>query len=74
VGFGLAAGGGLALALAIVLMATPMASEMGDFVRVLDPVAYAASALVIVAACTGAALIPTFRAARIDPAATLRRD
>ena len=35
VGIGLAAGGGLAAALAIVLMATPAASEIGDVVRCL---------------------------------------
>ncbi len=44
VGIGLAAGGGLAAAVAIVLMATPVAAEIGDSVDVFDPVAYAASA------------------------------
>ena len=44
VGIGLAAGGGLAAAVAIVLMATPAAAEIGDVVDVFDPVAYAASA------------------------------
>ena len=73
VGIGLAIGGGLAAALAIVLMATPAASEIGSVIRVFDPVAYASSALVIVAACVLASSVPAFHAARIDPIATLRK-
>ncbi len=74
VGIGLVAGGGLAAALAIVLMATPAASEIGNLVRVFDPVAYVASVLVIVTSCVLAASVPALRAARIDPIATLRKD
>jgi predicted permease len=74
VGFGLVAGGGLAAAGAIVLMASPAASEIGDIVHVLDPVAYAASLLVIVTSCVLAVSFPALRAARIDPIATLRQD
>ena len=74
VGIGLAAGGGLAAAVAIVLMTTPIAAEIGDSVDVLDPGAYAASLLVIVASCALAVSVPAFRAARIDPIATLRKD
>jgi putative ABC transport system permease protein len=74
VGIGLSAGGGLAAAVAIGLMATPAASEIGDSVDVLDPVAYIASALVIITACLVAVSGPTLRAARIDPSATLRND
>ena len=74
VGIGLVGGGGLAAAVAIVLMATPAASEIGSIVHVLDPVAYAASLLVIVTSCVLAASVPALRAARIDPIATLRRD
>ncbi len=74
VGFGLIAGAGLAAALGIVLMATPAAAQIGNIVHVFDPVAYAASLLCIVAACVLAALIPTLRAARIDPIATLRQE
>jgi predicted permease len=74
VGIGLSAGGGLAAAVAIGLMATPAASEIGDSVDVLDPVAYIASALVIITACLVAVSVPTLRAARIDPSATLRND
>ena len=73
VGVGLVAGGGLAAALAIVLMATSAASQIG-VVQVLDPVAYAASMLVIITACVLAASVPALRAARIDPIATLRKD
>lgn len=74
VGFGLLAGGGLAAGLAIVLMSTPAASQIGNTVHVLDPVAYAASLLVIVTACVLAASVPALRAARLDPIATLRQD
>ncbi|MET0213336.1 MAG: FtsX-like permease family protein, partial [Vicinamibacterales bacterium] len=74
VGIGLAAGGGLAAAVAIVLMTTPIAAEIGDSIDVLDPGAYAASLLVIVASCVLAVSLPALRAARIDPIATLRKD
>jgi hypothetical protein len=74
VGFGLIAGSGMALALAIVLMATPAASQIGTAVRVFDPVAYAASLACIVAACVVAGLIPALRAARIDPMTALRQE
>jgi len=74
VGIGLAAAGGLAAAVAIVLMATPAASEIGGWVHVFDPVAYAASLLVIVTSCVLAVSVPALRAARIDPIATLRKD
>jgi ABC-type antimicrobial peptide transport system permease subunit len=74
VSIGLAAGGGLAVAVAIVLMATPAAAEIGGVIDVFDPVAYAASALVIATACLIAVSVPALRAARIDPIATLRKD
>jgi predicted permease len=74
VGIGLAAGGGLAAAVAIVLMSTPIAAEIGGSVNVFDPVAYAAGLLVIVSSCVVAVSVPAWRAARIDPIATLRKD
>jgi putative ABC transport system permease protein len=74
IGIGLVAGGGIAAALAIVLMATPLAAEIPDMVHVFDPVAYAASLLVIVTSCGLAVSVPALRAARIDPFATLRKD
>ena len=74
VGIGLLTGGSLAAAVAIVLMTTPIAAEIGDSIDVLDPAAYAASLLVIVASCVLAVSLPALRAARIDPIATLRKD
>jgi predicted permease len=74
IGIGLLSGGGLAAALAIVLMSTAAASQIGGIVRVFDPVAYAGSVLVIATACLLAISLPTLRAARIDPMATLRSD
>jgi predicted permease len=73
VGFGLLAGGGLAAGLAIVLVST-LGSEIGNTVRLFDPMAYAASLLVIVIACVAGASVPALRAARVDPIATLRND
>jgi ABC-type lipoprotein release transport system permease subunit len=74
VGFGLIAGSGLAAGLAIVLMSTPVASEIGGIVHVFDPVAYVASLACIVTACVFAASMPALRAARIDPMKTLRQE
>lgn len=54
-------------------MAT-LGSEIANTVRVFDPMAYAASLLVIVIACVLAASVPAWRAARVDPIATLRND
>ena len=74
VALGLVAGTGLALAVAIALVASPAAAVIGDTVRVLDPLAYTLSAICILTACVAAAWIPARRAARIDPIATLRQD
>jgi hypothetical protein len=74
VGVGLAVGGGSAGGLAALLLATPAASGIGEVVYVLDPVAYAVSLLIIIAACLAAASIPATRAARLDPMRTLRQE
>ena len=73
VGFGLLAGGGLAAGLAIVLAST-LGPEIGNTVRIFDPVAYGSSLLVIVIACVLAASVPALRAARVDPITTLKND
>jgi hypothetical protein len=74
VGAGLVIGAGSAAGLAALLLATPAAAAIGQIVPVLDPVAYAASLVVIVAACLVAAAIPATRAARLDPTRTLRQE
>jgi predicted permease len=74
VAYGLLAGTGIAVALATVLLASPLGSTIGQIVRVTDPVAYATSLLVIVAACLLAAVIPAMRASRLDPTQTLRQE
>jgi predicted permease len=74
VGFGLAIGGGSAATLAALLLATPAAAAIGQIVHVLDPVAYAVSLLVIVAACLAAGAIPAARAAHLDPTQALRQE
>src|SRR5207342_3381416 len=57
VGVGLLVGGGSAAGLAALLLATPDAAPIGELVHVLDPVAYAVSLLIIVAACLMAAAV-----------------
>jgi predicted permease len=74
VGYGLLAGAGLAASLATALIASPVGATLTEIVRVTDPIAYAASLLVIVAACLLAAWIPAARAARLDPMRTLRQE
>ncbi|MFL6291639.1 MAG: FtsX-like permease family protein, partial [Thermoanaerobaculia bacterium] len=74
VGIGLALGCGGAAALSKVLLSTAGAATVGRVVHVLDPAAYAASLLIILAACLTAAAIPAARAARVDPMQTLRAE
>jgi len=74
VGVGLVLGGGSAAGLARLLLATPAAAPIGEIVHVLDPVAYAVSLLIIIAACLVAASIPATRAARLDPTQALRQE
>jgi predicted lysophospholipase L1 biosynthesis ABC-type transport system permease subunit len=74
VAVGLLLGGSLTAALGAALLATPAAEQIASTVRLFDPVAYAASLLCIVLACTSAAVIPALRAGRIDPIAALRQD
>jgi predicted permease len=74
VGIGLFIGGSLTAALGAALLATPAAEQIGTFVGLFDPVAYAASLFTIVMACACAALIPALRAGRIDPVTALRQD
>ena len=72
--FGLLAGAGLSAALATVLIATPAAATIAEIVHVFDPIAYASSVTIIVAACLLAAAIPAGRAARVDPMQSLRQE
>jgi len=74
VAVGLVIGGGSAAGIAALLRASPLAEGIGEVVHVFDPVAYAASLLLIVAACLAAASIPAARAARLDPSRTLRQE
>jgi hypothetical protein len=72
--YGLLAGVTLAGALAAILIALPAGAFISEIVQVTDPVAYAASLLVVLAACLLAAWIPATRAARVDPMQTLRQE
>jgi predicted permease len=74
VSIGLLAGGASAAGLAVLLLATPAAATIGEIIHVLDPVAYAVSLIIIIAACVVAASIPAARAARLDPTRTLRQE
>jgi predicted lysophospholipase L1 biosynthesis ABC-type transport system permease subunit len=72
--YGLLAGAGFAISLATILMAIPAGAAISEIVHVADPVAYAASLLVVVVACLLAVWIPATRAARVDPMQTLRQE
>jgi predicted permease len=72
--YGLIAGAGSAAALAAAVIATPFGEYISEIVHVTDPMAYASSLLVIIAACLLAAWIPAARAARVDPMRTLRQE
>ena len=74
VGIGLCIGGVSAAGLAALLQATVGAATIGRIAHVLDPVAYAVSLFVIIAACLAAASIPATRAARLDPTRTLHQE
>jgi predicted permease len=74
VGIGLVLGGTTAAALSKVLLSTAAAGAVNRLVQVLDPVAYAAGLLIILAACVAAASIPATRATRVDPMQTLRTE
>lgn len=72
--YGLLAGTALAATLATALLASEAGALMSEIVHVTDPVAYAGSLTVIIAACLVAAWIPATRAARVDPMKTLRQE
>jgi hypothetical protein len=72
VGIGLIVGASLALATGILLLTN--LEPIGSIVRLLDPIAYVVSLLIIVIACALAAWIPTMHAARIDPMKSLRHE
>jgi hypothetical protein len=74
VGLGLFIGVCAAAGLSALLLATPAADLIGQIVRVRDPIAYAASLLIIIAACLVAASIPATRAAHLDPTQALRQE
>jgi ABC-type antimicrobial peptide transport system permease subunit len=74
VGIGLTLGCTLTLGVSAALLASPAAEQIGGIVQLMDPVAYGASLLCIVAACTGAALVPALRAGRVNPLAALRQE
>jgi ABC-type antimicrobial peptide transport system permease subunit len=67
-------GAGLTAGFAGLLLATPAAEGIASTVRPLDPLAYGAAVLCVVAACACAALVPALRAGRIDPVTALRQD
>jgi predicted permease len=71
---GLLAGAGLAASLATLVLSSEFGALISTIVHVTDPVAYAGSLLVIIAACLVAAWIPASRAARVDPMKTLRQE
>ncbi len=71
---GLAIGATLAGSVAALLLSSRAAAQISRAIHVFDPLAYAVSLIVVVAACLLAALIPALRASRIDPMAALRQE
>jgi predicted permease len=71
---GLAIGASLAWAGSTALMSTPIAGRLANLVDLFDGVAYIGALLFVVAASLIAAAVPAVRAARIDPATTLRQE
>ena len=69
VGLGLSCGALAAAGMAAALLSTPAASGLAEAIRVLDPLAYAGAAVVIVVACLVAASIPAARAALVSASA-----
>jgi len=74
VGVGLILGSCFPAAVGAALLATPLAAQIGQTVRLFDPLAYAGGLLCVVAACVLAALVPVLRAGRVDPIGALRQD
>jgi predicted permease len=65
---------GLAIGIALALAAARAMSHSLSFMNMYDTPAYMAGALIVVAACLVAALVPSRRASRIDPVVMLRSD
>jgi predicted permease len=65
---------GMAAGFTLAVLAAPSLDRLLFRVKAVDPAVYALVALAVFVATTAAALIPAGRAARIDPAATLRAE
>jgi predicted permease len=63
---------GLFVGLGVALLAAPALEEMLFEVRVLDPIAFGAGALVLLLVALAAASVPAWRAARADPVSVLK--
>jgi predicted permease len=68
------AAGGIAIGLAGAAVAGAFLSKLLFGIHVLDPLSYAAGITVLLAVSAAASYIPARRAARVDPALTLRED
>ena len=64
---------GLAVGITVAVFATRGISGMLFGVNPFDPLTFGGAAVLLIAAATGAALIPALRASRTDPVETLRR-
>jgi ABC-type antimicrobial peptide transport system permease subunit len=68
------AGIGLAVGLMIAAFAARFAASLLSGIAYLDPLSYAATALLVTAAATMACLVPARRAARVQPTEALRAE
>jgi len=65
---------GTVLGAGLALMAAPLFAHSVQVLQPYDPVAYGAGTMLVIGAGLAAATVPSRRAARIDPAVTLRCD
>ncbi len=68
------AGVGVAVGVGLALVGAPVVASLLYGVRATDPVTFVGVAVLLVAVAAGAAAVPAWRAARVDPVRVLRAD
>lgn len=68
------AGVGVAVGVGLALVGAPVVGSLLYGVRATDPVTFVGVAVLLVAVAAGAAAVPAWRAARVDPVRVLRAD
>lgn len=65
---------GLALGTGLAVVSTPLVAHLLFGVSTVDPLSYGATILALAVACGAACLLPSWRAARVDPLVALRTE